>query len=358
MLFLALILLISVFVILIILIASAKNEIYRQSPIFSQSTGKIKIGPLEYDLMNRSTLTYKDLGYLGNTGNQLFQIASVLAIAYRNKCKVVFPTIIKELSIYQMFDISCFPIEDIKYDAQILEFDNYEEINIPNDGRVYSLEGYRQSYLYLEPIRGYLKYLFPVKCDSPSNGNYIAIHIRRTDYINVSCIHKILQLQLNCSLDYYQAAIQRIRKENNLPLTTPVIVVTDDPKWARSQLEKIDPYAKLNLEQSKNGDFFCMYFARYLVITNSTFSLWAAFLGDHERIIAPSYWWPSNSMTSHVVQINRQLICLPSWSFNHPITGEIIKESYNWGPEYWSTPNCFNRTMRAIFATNIFRKKT
>ena len=146
-------------------------------------------------------------------------------------------------------------------------------------------------------------------------------------------------------------------RENNLPVDTPITVVTDDPKWVKLHLKGIDPYARLNSESSKYSDFQCMYFAKYLIISNSTFSLWAAFLGEHDQVIAPSYWWPSQGLPSQLVQINRQPICYPSWCFNDPLTGKIVTESYHWGAEYWSTNCWLNRTLRAIFAMNIFRKK-
>ena len=218
MLLLGLIILIAVIMMFFILKFSAKDGIYRYDyPIRSIENyplHKMRIGPLEYDLQNKSTLTYTHLGYMGNTGNQLFEISATLGIAQRNKCRVVFPSSLKELSIYQMFDLSHLPIEDVQCDDQILEFDNYEEINVPNDGRVYNLEGYRQSYLYFECIKDYLRGLFPLRNISNSlikSQNHIVIHIRRTDTVNNSYLYDILQVQLNCSFDYYRGAIDRIR---------------------------------------------------------------------------------------------------------------------------------------------------
>lgn len=361
MLLLFIILLIVVFILLILLIISYEEEKYHRQIDLSPSSEQFEIGPLKYKIQNKSKLTYKHLGYLGNTGNQLFEITATLAIGYRNKCKVVFPSIIKTLSIYKMFDLSHLPIEDVECDDRILEFDNYEEITIPNDGRVYNLEGYRQSYLYFEPINNYLQDLFPLRDFSPglkSKEKYIAVHIRRSDFINPPFLQKLFDLQLNCSFDYYRSAIQRIRKENHLSNNMKVIVVTDDPQWIKQHLHEIDPYATLPETCNKNNDFVLMYQAPYLVISNSTFSLWAAFLGNHKQIIAPSYWWPSTGMTAQTVSIHRQPICRPSWDFNDPITGKLVEKSYNWNKEDWSTPYWVNRTARAIFATNIFRKKT
>ena len=358
MILLGLIVLVGVIIILIFLITSAEENKYRHEPILSEPNREIKIGPLEYPIQNKSTLTYRHLGYLGNSGNQLFEIAATLAIAYQNKCRVVFPSSLRTLPIYKMFDLSHLPIQDLEHDARIFEFDNYEEINIPNDGRIYNLEGYRQSYLYFEPIKEYLRNLFPLKIIPPKENNYIAIHIRRTDFIKTPFLQKFLKLQLNCSFDYYRSALLRIREENQLPENTPVIIATDDPKWVKSHLQEIDPQARLNNAKTIDEDFSLMYYAPYLVITNSTFSLWAAFLNEHKQIIAPSYWWHPDGVNSLMNNIHRQPICRPSWNFNDPLTGEIVKQSYHWGPEYWSNPSWFNRTVRAIFATNTFRKRT
>ena len=327
-------------------------------PVPAPKEEDVIIGPLRYTVENPSIITYKDLGYLGNTGNQLFEIAATLSIAISNKCRVVFPTSLRNLSIYKIFDLSHLPIKDVTCDEHILEFDNYEDIVVPSDGRVYSLEGYRQCYLYFEPILPYLQDLFPLRSLNPTKQDYIAVHVRRTDTVNVSWVHKLMNLQLSCSLKYYQEGIRRIRLENNLPFDYPVIVATDDPVWLKDHIKDIDERAVVNPNPTKIGDFELMYHASYLLISNSTFSYWAAMLGSHTCIVAPSYWWPQNSIVHQLTKADHQLICPPHWNFNDPITGDVVNQSYNWLEQDWSSTNKLGRLVRAVFATNILRKET
>ena len=321
----------------------------------------VKIGPLQYTIENPSVLTYKDLGYLGNTGNQLFEIAATLSIAYTNKCRVVFPSSLDRLSIYKLFDLTHLPIQDVSSSENILEFDNYEDIVVPSDGKIYNLQGYRQSYMYFEPILQHIRDIFPLRTSTLSklsNSSYIAIHVRRTDTVNVPKFHKILKLQLNCSLKYYQEGIKRIRVEYGLPQNFPVIVATDDPVWLRTHLKDIDEHAQINSRPTKAGDFELMYFAPYLIISNSTFSYWAAMLGVPKCIIAPSYWWPQDSPVHQLTKADHQPICPPYWKFNDPLTGNVESKSYHWDETEWSSTNKLVRLARAMFATNVLRKET
>jgi hypothetical protein len=89
---------------------------------------------------------------------------------------------------------------------------------------------------------------------------------------------------------------------------------------------------------------------------NSTFSLWAGFLGQHQQIIAPSYWWDPNGLPAQLNQVQYQPICWPEWTFCDPITGEKVDQAHHWSREYWSNQSKLSRTIRAIFATNLLRE--
>lgn len=345
------------FIIYYVILVGLQDGLYYQ-PSTRQSLNEIvQIGPLEYPLENPSIITYHDLGKMGRTGNQLFEIAATIAIGYQNRCRVVFPRTIKNLPLWEIFSLEHLPIKDVSIDQTIREYDNYEEIIIPHNGQIYNLAGYRQSYLYFEPIRDYLNDLFPLKdCPTKYPNEYIAIHIRRTDFMRTSFLIKTLKWNFSCSLNYYRKAIDQIRKVNKLSLSVPIIICTDDPLWVGQNLTLIDPYAQLNFDQSQASDFNCLYHAPYLIMGNSTFSLWAGFLGKHKQVIAPSYWWDPNGLPAQLNQVQYQPICWPEWTFLDPITGEKIKNVHHWSSEYWSNKSRISRIIRAIFATNIFRE--
>lgn len=281
-----------------------------------------------------SIVTANQIGERGQMGNQLFQIATVLGVAKKNGIQPVFPEKIRELSLNKVFDLRI-ETKDFPVDVTIPERDNYEDIQIPADGRVYSISGYRQSYLYFNNI-DLSKYIqiHPYHLSLPKK--YIGIHIRRGDYVNSSWIRQLSQMvdiPTRCELQYYQQAIKRIHTEYG---KIPVIICTDDRKWAQEHLQEIDSTAILNPDP--NLDFQCLYQAPYLIIPNSTFSWWAGYLGQHKVVISPSYWWHPNGILSRMFGLNQQLICPSSWIFLHPVTGEIT-ESFNWTPQESQWPH-------------------
>ncbi len=99
---------------------------------------------------------------------------------------------------------------------------------------------------------------------------------------------------------YYEDAMKEMRKVNP---SMRFLVVTDDPEAASSFFPGIpvhhyDPITDLMLLKN----------AHYLIIANSTFSWWGAWLNDVAYIIAPKYWFrynvnngwwsPSDALTS------------------------------------------------------------
>lgn len=125
---------------------------------------------------------------------------------------------------------------------------------------------------------------------------FSAIHVRRGDYILVK---KYLSEFGVCSVNYYRKAIERLNPE------LPILVVTDDHDWVRSKLMKIDD--RIQLYEGKNhfDDLFTLSLAHELVMANSTFSWWAAYLSSAELVISPNPWFTNNKREQDLVH--------PSW---------------------------------------------
>lgn len=309
---------------------------------------------LGYEIENPSTITYLGLGQMGRMGNQLFEIAATVATAKQNRCRVVFPDTIQKLPLYELFNLKLPLRREVLADQNFPETSNFDQIVVPSDGRTYSLDGYRQSIKYLEPIRDQLRILFPLKKREKSR-NQITIHIRRTDCIKTNPVQRFFDPPLNCSLDYYRAAIKRLRRLHHLPRRYPVVVVTDDRKWCQEHLSEIDPEAKLSSGGSLNDDFLTLVSSRYLVISNSTFSLWGGLLGraSHDGIVAPSFWWHPDNKIVRLVGSDRQHFCPADWLFQDPITGDEIVRSYDWPDQ---VPGRGTKIIRSILMLNGFRK--
>jgi len=163
------------------------------------------------------------------------------------------------------------------------------------------LNGYFQSWRYFEPIADELK----EQISSPKNpspwmhetrkrladlGPWIAVHVRRGTYLQVP----IMGLVGN---DYYSRAISYL---DNLVGDLPLVLFSDSPELLTDLQSRYSE--RVTLVSTPNSvraiDVLqVMSDASHLVIGNSTFSWWAAYLKDRsERIvIAPRPWLDDRS---------------------------------------------------------------
>jgi len=158
-----------------------------------------------------------------------------------------------------------------------------------------------QSFKYFENIRTVLLNDFTIKANlSDGMGIYlreitssesVSLHIRRGDYFKNERLQKKHGL---LTLDYYYNAIR------NFPNNSVYFIFSDDINWVKNnfninkelvfiELKKNSPEIEINL----------MSMCKCNIISNSTFSWWAAWLNENERkiIIAPQRWY-ANKKTS------------------------------------------------------------
>jgi hypothetical protein len=105
-------------------------------------------------------------------------------------------------------------------------------------------------------------------------------------------------------MDYFEAAMKRI------PSGTTFVVFSDDINWCRENFSKDDKnilFIEGNLDYE---DISLMSLCDHNIISNSTFSWWAAWLNDNPSkiVIAPKNWFgPAYSNLS-----TEDLYC-PGW---------------------------------------------
>ena len=219
-------------------------------------------------------ITYKPVAnYLGavgkpNTGlgNQMFQVASTIGIAINNGYDWVLPTWHNPFT-------GDFNIQDIDLPLHKMEW-GYQGFNISDN---VSLYGYMQAYKHFDHCGDLIRSLFTFRNQSKGlGGEFIAVHIRRGDYVGKDGYHPLL------GADYYNAALDRFP-----PL--PVYVFTDDVGMA----SEIYPYPDSFFCDSVNPDkdMELMSHASHFIIGNSSFSWWPAWLSRSENVIAPKDWF-------------------------------------------------------------------
>ena len=117
--------------------------------------------------------------------------------------------------------------------------------------------------------------------------NAVCVHIRRGDYLNEKW--KALQV---CDFKYYNEAINQAKKE----LTDPVFYVFstshDDIEWIKANYHFDADIHYVDLNNPDYEEFRLMKNCKHFIISNSTFSWWAAFLSNNQSKVVwtPSIW--------------------------------------------------------------------
>lgn len=306
----------------------------------------VEIWPLRWKVENPSTLTYNDLGYMGRTGNQLFELAATISLARRERCGLLFPPSIRKLKLWQWFDLRSWPISDLELvpHAYLEETGNLDRLSVPPTGRLYSLSGYRQSHLYFCDINDELTNIFRLRSSPPKTRiDYIALHVRKTDF-QTSRLRQELKMQLECSRAYYEGALRYLKSRYG---TMPVFIVTDDARWTEENFRDLGITCS---SRDPLEDFLLIKNATHCVVANSTFSYWAALLNSRKAtVIAPSRWWHEHGLPNRLFGFGEQDICPPHWILLDPETGRLDHCPTGQGQNGW---------MRSVFSRNLFRTFT
>jgi hypothetical protein len=121
--------------------------------------------------------------------------------------------------------------------------------------------------------------------DKLSAPNSVAVHVRRGDYL----AHTVFRV---CDIDYYRESIRKMRER--LP-GARFFIFSDDPGWCRNEFRDADQEVIDSGAAGANPlhDLHLMSLASHHITANSTYSWWAAWLGDKpgQQVIMPERWY-------------------------------------------------------------------
>lgn len=140
----------------------------------------------------------------------------------------------------------------------------------------------RETFAHPEP-NNYNRVLIEniVTCDS------VGIHVRRGDYLNEPEYCNI------CSVGYYKKGIEQILSDGKSHV---FYLFSNDMQWCKENIEPLVGNNKIVYVTGNKGkescwDMFLMTYCKDLIIANSSFSWWGAFLNKNiNRVIAPDPW--------------------------------------------------------------------
>ena len=231
-------------------------------------------------------ITFDNLGRYeyGRLGNQLFQIALIVAYAYKYNYKWA----IREDWQYKSYFTYQFPTTNEMRDPFRIWRQNgtgYEDI--PDMGYDVDFKGFFQSEKYFLHCRDMIKHIFTPtnECISQLKSKLLGvgckldtatcvIHVRRGDYLILN--HFV-------GKQYYLDAIS-IMKNNGV---LNFYIISDDLDWCRAEF--IGNEYNFITNQADIEDLICASMFPNIIMANSSFSWWASYLGTHhqKKVICP-----------------------------------------------------------------------
>ena len=253
----------------------------------------------QYALLIGLQITFGEDVYADTSGFKEYnlhnglEIESIFGIKLNvhNNC----PILAKKLTLSRYIN-KYLPFLCRHYQFEYPDFRYIEDMYQNNVKKYYA--GYWHHHKYVENFRDVLLriYRFPsfedknnkIISEQMGKENSVGIHVRRGDYLNEK------QYQGICTIDYYKKAIDIIiRKYGNVSF----YVFSNDVNWCRSNLAELFQdsktiYIDWNKGKESYRDMQLMTLCRGLIIANSSFSWWGAFLNNTENhiVIAPKKW--------------------------------------------------------------------
>jgi hypothetical protein len=180
-----------------------------------------------------------------------------------------------------------------QYDIMVRDYNIDNTVFYLNKEHNWVINGGIGMYEYFHPIRSEILKLFTFKEDillfcqnyinqlRKDDEILVSIHFRRGDYLIYS--------SLNLSLNYYHAAIQKV-KSIFPDKKVKYLIFSNEIEWVKNNYKNNDFIFVENLNRYQ--DMCLMSLCDHNIIANSCFSWWGAYLNNNinKTVIAPFYY--------------------------------------------------------------------
>jgi hypothetical protein len=221
-------------------------------------------------------ITFSFIGNYGRLGNQMFQYAAIVGIAKKNGYDYCFP--LQNTQLPKWFKITAKNGMHQCQRAHLEKFGFEPAVFQLPDNIDYS--GYFQSEKYFQHCPDFIKNEFTFKDEIREkidqwfgDKEYISVHVRRGDYLTIQNIHPVQPIE------WYQKAMEAFPNKKFL-------FFSDDLEWCRHTF----PANEFSCFSNEGEDMYAMSKCNGHIITNSSFSWWAAWLSG-KQTIAPKTWF-------------------------------------------------------------------
>lgn len=236
---------------------------------------------------------------MGGLGNQLFQIATTLAVSWDYEVKSVFirkdPQGYKYAQRKSYWDTVLYKlniVDNTKLDfCTHTESWNHTYSKIQRPSKNLKLNGFFQTSKYFNKYYEKILNTFTLTDKNMDivnknisqlrnkNKKLIGIHVRRTDYIKINW---------ELPLQYYINAMSLFDKD------VIFVCFSDDIEWCKNNIKNV-VYCENNKDYI---DLFMLSKMDGYIMSNSSFSWWAVFLGNkdkNKKVIVPKKPWFRNN---------------------------------------------------------------
>jgi len=256
----------------------------------------------------------------GGLGNQLFQYSFGIYLSRKYKTDVFFDVENYTVNTYRNLSLDkmniFLPLAEKRICKKFVKFEsltlnkfynlfignnyfsdeNFHQFRISDVHKVCYFNGYWQKYYFYKEISEnfsftlktqWIKLIYNEIKQIQSDEFSVSVHIRRGDFLTKenSKIYKV------CEPSYFLNAethMMRAHKSERINL----YVFSDDINWVKENIKFKSKCIYFNSENELR-DFYLMSLCKKNIISNSTFSLWAAILNKSKdkTVIAPRDWF-------------------------------------------------------------------